>query len=317
MENLFTYLDLYFDDPVTPDPEPDPDPADDEEETTPAHVGTADVEPAISIDHINRINEGYKKLMEVLGVTSLRSVPAAAGIKIYKTTCGDLAEQVEEGEEINLTKVERKLVKTISIGLNKYRKKVTAEAIQSAGYENAVNDTDRALINKVRKYVKSTFFSTITDQNGTAATAGANLQAACANALAGLLAKYEDEDVTPLFVINLNDVYTYLGSASISTQNAFGFQYLKDFLGMGDAIITASINSGKVYCTAKENINGAIPDGGSDVATAMGMTADESNTILMKHYTADSSASLETLLMTGATFYAEDVSGVFGAAIGE
>lgn len=300
----FDYMILYFD--------PDPDPVPEESYV----VGTADVEPAVSIDHINRIQEGYKQLMEVLGVSALQSVSAAAGIKLYKTEAGELAEQVGEGEEIALTKVTRKLVKTIPIALLKYRKKVTAEAIQASGYDKAVSDTDRALVNKVRKYIKSTFFSTIAAGTGTA-TGGANLQAACANAMAALQTKYEDEDVTPLFLLNTNDVYTYLGQASISTQNAFGFAYLKDFLGMGDAIISSNVTPKTVYVTAKENLNGAIPDGGSDVASAMGMTTDESGIVLFKHYTADSSASLETLLMTGATFYAEDLSGVFKATIGE
>ena len=295
----FDYMILYFD----PDPET-------------YVVGTADVEPAVSIDHINRIQEGYKQLMEVLGVSALQRVSAAAGIKLYKTEAGELAEQVGEGKEIALTEVTRKLVQTIPIALWKYRKQVTAEAIQASGYDKAVSDTDRALVNKVRKYIKSTLFSTIAAGTGTA-TGGANLQAACANAMAALQTKYEDEDVTPLFFLNTDDVYNFLGQASLSTQNAFGFSYLKAFLGMGDAIISSKVPHQTVYVTAKENLNCAIPDGGSDVASAMGMTTDESGVVLFKHYTADSCASLETLLMTGATFYAEDLSGVFKATIGE
>lgn len=295
------------------DPDPDPDPEPEEESNI---VVSTDVEPAVSITHIDALKDGYKALQEVLAVSRIRDVQAGADVKIYKTTVGEAPAQVDEGKDIPLTKVTRKLAKTIPITLKKYRKQVTAEAIASDGYEHAVNDTDDALLNQVRKAVKKVFFDNIEDGTGVA-TGGATLQAAMANALASLYAKYEDMDVTPIFVVNFTDAYTYLGTASISTQTAFGFNYLKNFLGLGDVILTSQITAGTVWCTAKENLNGAKPSGGSDVARAMGMTADASGTVLMKHSQATTNATLETLLMTGVVFYAEDLSGVFKATIGE
>lgn len=300
--NDFEYVKGLFDDP---DPEPEDDNI----------IRTTDIEPAISYDHINGLVEGYKRLMEVLGVSRIRRVQNGSAVKIYKTTTGEFAEQVDEGEVIPLTKVTRKLVKTIPITLKKYRKQVTAEAIMTDGYEHAVNDTDNALVAKVRKAVKKTFFDNIEDGTGTSA-GGANLQAAMAAALAALYTKYEDYDVTPIFIVNYNDMYTYLGQASISTQTAFGFSYLKDFLGLGDVIVTSEITAGTVWVTAKENLYGAMPDGGSDVARSLGMSTDASGTVLMKHSTgADDTASLYTVLLTGVVFYAEDLAGVFSSEI--
>lgn len=292
----------------------DPAPAEEEDDPTENMVKSTDIEPAISIDHINGIITGFKRLMEVLGVSRIRKVAAGAKVALYKTTVGTVADQVAEGEDIPLTKVERKKVKEISIGLKKYRKAVTAEAIQADGYEHAVNDTDDALVAKIRGVVKAAFYTNLAAGTGTA-TAGSTLQAAMANAMAALLTKFEDADVTPLFVVNVNDVYTYLGTAAISTQNAFGFSYLKDFLGLGDVIVTSDVEAGTVYATAKENLNAVMPDGGSDVARALGMTTDASGTVLMKHTQNGTNASLETLLMTGVVFYAEDLSGVIKGAI--
>jgi hypothetical protein len=305
----FIYVCGLFDDPT--DPVPD-DPI-----TEPDNIiRTTDIEPAVSYDHINGITEGYKRLMEVLGVSRMRRVQAGASVKVYKTTVESVGEQVAEGETIPLSKVTRKLAKTIPITLKKYRKQVTAEAIMADGYEHAVNDTDNALVARVRKAVKATFFANIESGEGTA-TGGTNLQAAMASALAALYSKYEDSDVTPLFVVNYNDAYTYLGQAAISTQNAFGFSYLQNFLGLGDVILTSEITAGTVWVMAKENLNGVYPDGGSDVARAMGMSADPSGIVLMKHSTgSDSDASLYTVLMTGVVFYAEDLSGVFKSVIG-
>ena len=55
--------------------------------------------------------------------------------------------------------------------------------------------------------------------------------------------------------VNLEDVAAYLGSANIVTQNAFGVNYLKDFLGLGDIIATSKVTKGTVYSTPIENIH--------------------------------------------------------------
>jgi hypothetical protein len=304
----FEYIKGLFDDPDPTETDPT------ETDPTENMVKSTDIEPAISYDHIDGITTGFKRLMEVLGINRIRKIANGAKIALYKTTVGTVADQVAEGEDIPLTKVERKKVKEITVSLKKYRKSVTAEAIQADGYEHAVNDTDDALVQKVRGVVKAGFFTNLALGSGTA-TAGATLQAAMANAMAALQTKYEDSDITPIFIVNTSDVYAYLGTAAISTQNAFGFSYLKDFLGLGDVIVTSAVESGTVYATAKENLNAAMPDGGSDVARALGMSADASGTVLMKHSQNGTNASLETLLMTGVVFYAEDLSGVIKATI--
>ena len=103
---------------------------------------TTDLAPEISIDIESRLVSNINKLREVLGVTEMRAVPEGTALKRYITTAGELAAQVGEGEEINLTKVTRVPADPIVISFNKYRKLVTAEAIQKVGRDIAINETD-------------------------------------------------------------------------------------------------------------------------------------------------------------------------------
>lgn len=70
---------------------------------------TADLEPAISIDHTSKIKANIDTLREILGITEMQPMAAGTQIKIYKMSKENAPEQVGEGEVIPLTKVTRKL----------------------------------------------------------------------------------------------------------------------------------------------------------------------------------------------------------------
>ena len=74
----------------------------------------ADLEPAISVDCVSKINSNINELREVLGIAEMEPMNAGTSIKIYKMEQVNTPEQVGEGETIALTKVERKLVKALS-----------------------------------------------------------------------------------------------------------------------------------------------------------------------------------------------------------
>lgn len=275
---------------------------------------TTDIEPAISIDYVNRINDNISTLLAVLGLTELIPMSAGATIKRYKTTAGTLAEQVAEGDVIGLSKVTRKALDDVTLTLKKYRKLTTAEAIQRSGYNNAVNDTDAKLIAEVRKDVKKDFFTMLGQGTGTA-TAGADLQKACANLWGAMTAYYEDMDVTPVYFVNPVDVATYLGQATITTQEAFGFTYLENFLGLGNAIISANVTAGAPIATVAQNLNGAYVPANGDVANAFGLTYDASGLVGMTHNAVTERASVETLVLSGVSLFPEDVAGVFKGSV--
>lgn len=277
---------------------------------------TADLEPAISIDHTSKIKANIDTLREILGITEMQPMAAGTQIKIYKMSKENAPEQVGEGEVIPLTKVTRKLANTIELTLNKYRKETTAESIAKFGYNRAVNDTDEKLISEIQKDIKGDFFKLIATGTGTAT--GTNLQTACANAWAKMQALYEDEDVNGVYFVSPVDAAEYLGNSNITMQTAFGLSYIKDFLGLGTVIVHPKQETGKVAATAKENLYGAyVPANSSDVGSSFGLTADETGLVGMKHYVANDTATHGTLVLSGVKFYPERLDGIVISTISE
>lgn len=276
-------------------------------------IVTADLEPAISVDFTTRISDNIDELREVLGINSL--IPMANGtlIKAYKMTKENTPDQVGEGETIGLTKITRKLAWQKEITLNKYRKVATAEAIQKVGAQKALNDTDDKLTQELQHDIKKDFFSSLA--TGTGTTKGEGIQAALAAAWAQLEVRFEDKTVNPVYFVSPLDVADYLGKAQITTQTAFGFQYIEGFLGLGTAFISPNVPKGTAYATARENLNGAYIPAGGDVAANFGLTFDETGLIGMTHSTVTSNATIETLMMSGVQFWPEYVDGVFKVTI--
>ena len=273
----------------------------------------ADLEPAISVDFTSRISQNIDELRRVLGISELVPMSAGTDIKIYKLTKKNTPSQVGEGETIPLTEFERKLVKTLTLTLKKYRKNTTAEAIQKVGRSLAVNQTDEKLVNEIQKEIKGAFYTALTTGTGTAT--GTDLQKTLANLWAKLQTYYEDMDVTPIYFVNPQDVADYLGNAQISMQTAFGFTYIENFLGLGTAIVTPQVAAKTVWATAQENLNGAYAPVSGDVGQTFGLTADATGLIGMTHQMKTDNASVDTLALSGVIFYPEFADGVFKGTI--
>lgn len=273
----------------------------------------ADLEPAISVDFTSRIQQNITELQRVLGISDMLPMSAGTDIKIYKLSRKNTPSQVGEGETIPLTEIERKLVKTITLDLNKYRKNTTAEAIQKVGRNMAVNQTDEKLISEIQKDIKKTFYTTLATGTGTAT--GTNLQVTLANLWAKLQTYYEDMDVRPIYFINPQDVADYLGTAQITMQTAFGFTYIENFLGLGTAVVSPQVTAKTPIATAQENLNGAYAPVSGDVAQTFGLTYDTSGMIGMTHQMKSENATIDTLIMSNVVFYPEYVDGVFKGTI--
>lgn len=275
---------------------------------------TTDLEPAISVDIATNIADNINELQDLLGVTTLTPMAAGTLIKLYTLSVDNTPAQVAEGETIGLTKVSRKLANQVELTLNKYRRKTTAEAIQKVGQARALNDTDEKLITSIRGDIKKSFYAALATGTGTAA--GDNLQAGLASTWAAIQKRFEDEDVTPIYFVSVQDVAEYLAKANISLQTAFGFSYVEDFLGLGTAVVTPALEKGTLYGTAKENLRGAyVPINGGDVAQAFALTSDTTGLVGMTHQPQSGNATIETLIMSGVKFFPEFVDGVIKTTI--
>lgn len=284
-----------------------------------------DVMKAVSIDYINTFNKGTQKLMEMLGLFQPIVVANGTSITTYKYTDDVKDGTVAEGELIPLSKTTKAVDQTITLTLKKWRKSATAEAIQEKGRAGAVNETDARLIAGIQDTLKKDLFKIITSTEKTS-DKGASLQEAVANMWGKLYTLFEDYDgVTDpdaeggdqfVFFVNPLDVAAQMGNAQVTMQNAFGFKYIKDFLGMGTAIVSANVTKGAVFGTAAKNLKFAyVPANGGELAATFGLTSDETGAIGMTHSVNTANASVETLVMGAWTIFAETKDGVLKGTI--
>ena len=283
----------------------------------------------ITADEMKRIREvdfvsqfahnSLAKLIEALGVT--RKIPVMEGTTLYVyNTTGTLASgAVDEGEIIPLSQYETTKTAIGDITLNKWRKAASAEAIKKSGYEAAVVETDAALLKDVQKGVRTALFNKLNGTiTGSTTASGVGLQAALANAWGQLQVKFEDDAAEAVYFINPLDIADYLGKANITVQNAFGMNYIQDFLGLGTVIMNSKVTQGTFVATAKGNIVMYYLPTNGDLAQAFGLTADELGLIgINSGYRNEERAQIESLVMDGIVFAPEYAAGVVKGTIEE
>lgn len=292
------------------------------------NVTTAAETNLIDKDDMKRVREldftrrfehnSLAKLLEVIGVT--RRIPMMEGttLYVYKTTGTLQSGAVDEGAIIPLSEYEVTKTAVGSITLNKWRKATSAEAIMKSGYNEAVRNTDAAMLKDIQKDVRDKLFNFINGTITGAATAGGvDLQSALADGWGQLQVKFEDDAVEPVYFVNPLDVSAYLGAANISTQTAFGMNYIQDFLGLGTVIMSSKITQGTFVATAKENFILYYLAMNGDVARTFNLTTGDLEYIgINSGYATNERAQAETLVIDGITILVEYAEGVVKGTIG-
>lgn len=275
---------------------------------------------AREVDFLHRFDhDSLAKLIEVLGVT--RKIPMMEGTTLYyyKIT-GELQDgNVPEGEIIPLSKFETEKVPIGKITLKKWRKATSAEAIAKSGYDAAVVETDAKMLRMVQNGIRTNLFDFLNGEIPDSTPAvGKNLQSALSAAWGQLQVKFEDDTTQPVYFLNPLDVSDYLANANITTQTAFGMNYIENFLGLGTVIMSARIASGTFVATAKENFIMYYLTMGGDVARALNLTADELGLIgINSGYLTEERAQVETMAASGIQFLVEYAEGVVKGFIGD
>ena len=281
-------------------------------------IKAAQMSKVREVDFVSRFTHtSLKKLLEVLGVT--RKIPMQEGTTMYLyTTTGTLQSgAVDEGAIIPLSQYERDKTAVGEMTLKKWRKATTAEAIMKSGYAEAVSATDAKLLSDVQKTIRSSFFSLLNGTiTGSTSVSGVGLQKALAAAWAQLQIKFEDDTASAVYFVNPLDLGDYLGSASITVQEAFGLQYIENFLGLGTVIISSQITQGTFIATAKENIVLYYLSMNGDIGGKFGLTVDDLGLVGMKtDIPTENRAQLETLVMAGIDLFIEYAAGVVKGTI--
>lgn len=268
---------------------------------------------AQSIDFTEQFTGSISTLLQALNVTRMQPMAVGSQIKIYKSEVTKANGNVAEGEVIPLSKVTRKLADTKELTYKKYRKQTTAEAIQSAGFNAAVNDTDSKLLRSIQGDIKKDFFDFV--QTGTTKTSGDTFQKAIAQALGQLAIKWEDDDVQSVLFANPLDFYTYLGDSNITTQTSFGLTYIQNYLGFNTIILTGAVKQGTIAATASQNLNYAYAALNGNLNQAFNLTTDETGLIGVVHNSVTENASYETMALTSGVLFPERLDGIVVATI--
>lgn len=277
-------------------------------------IMAADLAKVRDVDFAERFSAGIETLMKMLGVARKIEKKAGEVLKVYKVT-GTLEDgAVAEGEIIPLSKYQTTYEPIGEAVLKKWRKVTTAEAISEKGYGQAVNDTNDKMLRHIQNGIRSQFVTFL--GTGTGVASGATLQAAIAQTWGQMQVLYEDTAVQAVHFVNPLDIADYLATAQISTQTAFGFSYVENFLGMGTVIMASDVPKGKVYSTAAENIVVYyIPVTSADMAQAFALTADATGLIGIHTGPTYDNLSAETVAASGVGLFAEKLDGIVVGSI--
>jgi len=278
----------------------------------PRAIKAADLARVQSIDFVSRFATNIRMLMAVLGI--MQPIKQAPGtlLKSYKTV-GELAPgDSSEGTVIPLSHYETKPDRTHEIDLERWRKRTTMKAIQTRGYDQAVTQTDTAMLGDIQGGVRKKVFDFLAAGSG--AAGGGSFQAALAQSWGVLKVAFEDTDATPVYFVNPLDIADYLSTAAITMQTAFGFSYVENFLGLGTVIADSHVERGKVYATAKENLNLYFVNAkGID---GFEFVTDETGLVGVHHDPVYQSTDLDTVAVSGVTLFPEFNDRIVIAEIG-
>lgn len=273
-------------------------------------IKSANLEKVQSVDFVARFTENIKVLEEVLGIThKIEKVPGQL-IKTYEVTGTLESGDVAEGETIPLSKYATEVASTFELTVKKWRKATTVEAINDKGYDQAVIDTDDKMISDIQNVIKGDFFDFI--KTGTGVASAATFQNGLAQTWGQLQVLFENYDNDGfLYFVHPLDIADYLGNANVTVQTAFGFTFIKNFLGIYDVAAYSGIPRGTVIGTAKENIILYYTNPqNSDLAQAFDFVTDQTGYIGV-HKVADyTNMTAQTVAICGMALYCEIIDGL-------
>lgn len=225
---------------------------------------------AREIDFVTSFGKNLQALLDILGITRMIRKENGSALKTKEVKGTLQSGDVPEGNEIPLSQytVEEKVFDTIKI--DKYRKSVSIEAIAERGYDAAVQSTDEEFKSDLTNVVSDRFYAQL--KAGSLVGHESTWQMAFAMAIGKVVNKFQEMKRTATGIsvwVNTLDVYKYLGAADITLQTAFGFKYMKNFMGADTVFVTSQIPEGVVIATPINNIAAYYVDpGDSEFAKA-------------------------------------------------
>ena len=278
-------------------------------------IKNSDLARVRQVDFVSQFGYSTKKLMELLGV--MRLIPKQAGTLLKRHTVTGTLESgnVAEGDIIPLSKYTTVETPIGEITLSKWRKATSAEAILDKGYDQAVDETNDKMLQDIQGKIRTGIISSLTIV-GQPTASGANTQAALADAWGKLANIFENDAVETVYFLNPMDIASYLATAQITVQQAFGFSYVENFLGLGTVILNSGITAGTFKATAKQNMVGyCVPANEADLAKAFDFVSDETGLIAVHEYADYDRLTADSTFLSGIKIFADNEAGVIAGTI--
>ena len=274
---------------------------------------------AREIDFVSRFAKNWDALRQIMGIS--RPIAKTPGTRLvsYKASMKSdtlAGGYVAEGEEIPYTEFVVEPVYYDDVVLEKYAKAVSIEAVNKYGAEVAVQRTDDAFLNELQNNVLTKFYSFL--NTGTLTAAESSFQMALAMAKGMVIDKFNKMRRTVTDVVafvNVLDVFQYLGQANVTVQTAFGFQYIKDFMGYSTVFLLSypDIQRGRVIALPVENIDLYYVDPSNSDFAKLGLnyTVQGETNLIGFHANGDYSHAVgESFALLGMTLWAEYLDGI-------
>lgn len=226
-------------------------------------------------DFVTAFAQNWNALREIMGVSRPIKKQPGTVLKSYKATLTLEDGKVAEGAKIPLSKAKVEEVAHADLTIEKYGKAITIEDVDKYGAEVAIEMTDEAFRNELLGKILSEFYEFAL--TGTLKPEGAtDFQMGVALAIGAVKNKFKSmrKDATRVTVyVNTMDAYRYLGAAELTVQNAFGVDYVKNFLGAETMVFAGDddIPSGTIVAIPQSNMVDYYADPSDSAYAKMGL----------------------------------------------
>lgn len=276
---------------------------------------------AREVDFVERFTNNWDALREIIGI--MRPVRKTPGTVLKRLIAsveledGD-SSAVPAGAVIPYSKATVQQVGFQDVELMKFAKAVPIEDVNTYGAEIAIQRTDEAFLYELQSLVMTGFYTSLVGDADAMTATYTTFQAAVAMAIGAVRNKFKTmhKTITDVVVFaNTMDAYGYLATAGISTQTAFGIEYVQNFLGARTLILAGDgeIPQGTVIAIPVENLTLYYVDPGDAQFAQLGLnytTQGETNLIGFHANGNYTTAVGESFALMGMTLWFEYADGV-------
>ena len=276
---------------------------------------------AREVDFVSRFTDNWESLREIMGIMNpVRKAPGTT-LTSYKASITLEDGNVPEGAVIPYSKAKVEPVTYGDLELRKYAKAVTIEDVNKYGATVAVQKTDEAFLNELQTGVLEEFYDFL--QTGTLTSTEATFQMAVAMAIGKVVDKFKKMRKNASSIVtfvNTLDAYRYLGAAELTVQNAFGIQYVANFMGAETMILSSEIPEGTVIACPSDNIVLYYVDPSDAEFAQLGLnyTVDGETNLIGFHANGNYSTAVgESYALMGLKLWAEYLDAISVVTVGD